>query len=352
MKYAPLIIGKLTAKVPVIQGGMGVGISLGGLAGAVANAGGIGIISSAQIGFREKKFNSHPFECNLYQMEKQYQKARKIAPEGIIGFNIMVALKNYKEYVKKAAAIGANLIISGAGLPTDLPEYVKGSETKIAPIVSTEKAANVILKYWEKKYNRTADLVVIEGPEAGGHLGFKKEQLKNFTKDVYDEEIRKIAAVVKRFEEKFCCSIPVVLAGGIDTAKKVQHAMKLGMSGVQVASRFVTTYECDASEAYKMQYIQAKKEDIVIVESPVGMPGRAIRNSFIRRLESGQKEKITLCRQCLRECDPKEIPYCITDALVNAANGNIDHALLFCGAGAYRAEKLETVQEVIDSLME
>ena len=243
MKYAPLMLGKLTARVPVIQGGMGVGISLGGLAGAVAKAGGIGMISSAQIGFREKKFNTQPVECNLYQMEKQYEKARIIAPDGIIGFNIMVALKHYKEYVKKAAAIGANLIISGAGLPTDLPEYVAGSETKIAPIVSTEKSANVILKYWERKYNRTADMVVIEGPEAGGHLGFKKDQLKHYTKSLYEEEIKKIVEVVKRFEDKFSCSIPLVLAGGIDTAKKVQHAIKLGMTGVQVASRFVTTYE-------------------------------------------------------------------------------------------------------------
>lgn len=367
--YEPLQIGELTARVPIIQGGMGVGISLGNLAGSVAKEGGVGIISSAQIGFREPDFEQNPKECNLRAIKKEFDKARAISPDGIIGFNIMVALRYYEDYVKAAAEAGADLIISGAGLPVELPKFVEGFSTKIAPIVSTEKSAKVILKYWDKKYARTADMVVIEGPKAGGHLGFTREQLALYGEDAaeiepcgeegengtihlcYEDEIRNICRVVKEYEEKYGCKIPVVVAGGIDTAEEMERVMKLGVQGVQVATRFVTTWECDADEQYKMAYIKAKKEDIQIVKSPVGMPGRAIRNPFMDRVMAGEKIPPRKCLGCLQKCNPSEIPYCITEALVHAAKGEVDQALLFCGANAYKAEKLETVKEVIDSFM-
>ncbi len=351
MEKKPLVIGELVAKVPLIQGGMGVGISLGNLAGSVAAEGGVGIISSAQIGFREPDFDIRPMECNLRAMEYELKKARDIAKGGIVGFNIMVAMEHYKEYVKKAVEIGADLIISGAGLPTELPELVKNAKTKIAPIVSTEKSAHVILKFWDKKYNRTADMVVIEGPKAGGHLGFKKEQLQSYDDQTYDKEVKNMIALIKTYGEKYGCTIPVVLAGGIECKEDVLGALALGVDAVQVASRFVTTQECDASDAYKQCYINAKEKDIVIVKSPVGMPGRAIRNSFIERVESGERIPLTSCHKCLRKCDPSSIPYCITDALVNAAKGNIESALLFCGAYAYKQNKITTVKEVIESLL-
>lgn len=327
------------------------GISLGGLAGAVAKEGGIGIISSAQIGFKEPDFESCTKEANIRAIGSELQRARDIAPHGVIGFNIMVALKYYDEYVKAAVEAGADLIISGAGLPTDLPSYVEGSRTKIAPIVSTEKSAKVILKYWDKKYSRTADMVVIEGPKAGGHLGFDKEQLDKFDEAAYDREVQAILAVVKEYSDKYGVKVPVALAGGIENAHDVRHAFSLGADAVQVASRFVTTKECDADTKYKERYIQAAKEDIVIVKSPVGMPGRAIRNPFMERVMSGERQAPRKCLGCLRKCNPAEIPYCITEALVNAARGDVDNALLFCGASAYRAEKIETVKEVVDSLL-
>jgi len=351
MGYKPLKIGNVTAKLPIIQGGMGIGISLSNLAGAVAREGGVGIISAAQIGFREPDFDQNPLKSNLRAMEQEYLKAREMAPEGIIGFNIMVAMKHYEEYVACATRIGADLIISGAGLPTMLPELVNGHSIKIAPIVSTKKSAQVILKYWDKKYQRCPDLVVIEGPKAGGHLGFHKEDLEAYVEASYDQEVMDILSVVSEYEAKYQIKIPVVLAGGIDSSNEVKHAFELGVDGVQVASRFVTTVECDASPIYKEAYLNAKKEDIIIVKSPVGMPGRAIRNKFIEQLESNEKTPIRLCHQCLRSCNPLEIPYCITDALINAAKGDIDHALLFCGAYAYKQNKLETVKEVIESLM-
>ncbi|MDY2662313.1 MAG: nitronate monooxygenase family protein [Bariatricus massiliensis] len=351
MEYPSLKIGNLIVEKPLIQGGMGVGISLGGLAGAVAKEGGIGIISSAQIGFKEPDFESCTKEANIRAIGSELQRARDIAPHGVIGFNIMVALKYYDEYVKAAVEAGADLIISGAGLPTDLPSYVEGSRTKIAPIVSTEKSAKVILKYWDKKYSRTADMVVIEGPKAGGHLGFDKEQLDKFDEAAYDREVQAILAVVKEYSDKYGVKVPVALAGGIENAHDVRHAFSLGADAVQVASRFVTTKECDADTKYKERYIQAAKEDIVIVKSPVGMPGRAIRNPFMERVMSGERQAPRKCLGCLRKCNPAEIPYCITEALVNAARGDVDNALLFCGASAYRAEKIETVKEVVDSLL-
>ncbi len=356
----PLVMGNLTAKYPIIQGGMGVGISLSSLAGAVAKAGGVGIISTAQIGFRDPDFLKAPLEANLRAIKTEFEKARKIAPDGIIGFNIMVATKQYALYVKAAIQAGADIIISGAGLPVSLPELAKGAKTKIAPIVSTAKSAMVICKMWDRKYEKAPDLVVIEGPLAGGHLGFTPEQLTGYgadtadvaatyQKDDYDKEIQDIIKVVRGYEEKYGQHIPVVVAGGIYDHEDVEHAVSLGADGVQVGTRFVTTEECDAPMSYKQAYINAGKEDIVITKSPVGMPGRAIKNAFLNAV-TGEPAKIDHCYRCLEHCNPANIPYCITKALSNAAEGDLDHALLFCGSNAYRSDKIETVEEVIREL--
>ena len=368
----PLVIGDLTVDKPVIQGGMGVGISLHRLAGAVAKAGGVGLISAAQIGFTEPDFAEHPEEANARAIHKELKLAREIAPEGVIGFNIMVATKHYDRWVKEAVKAGADIIVSGAGLPVTLPEHVKeayeemGGEperrVKLAPIVSTAKSANVICRLWDRKYHMAPDLVVIEGPLAGGHLGFSLEQLSQYgadTKDVpatydraaYDEEIKAILKVVKGFGDKYGVKVPVVVAGGIYTHEDLLHQLELGADGVQVATRFVTTEECDAPLAYKEAYIQAKKEDIVIIKSPVGMPGRAIYHPFMAQVAAGNRPPIPKCYRCLEHCDIAKIPYCITQALVNAAEGDEDHALLFCGSNAYRAEGISTVAAVMDALI-
>lgn len=356
----PLVMGDLTAKYPIIQGGMGVGISLSSLAGAVAKAGGVGLISTAQIGFRDPDFLKAPLEANLRAIRTEFEKARKIAPDGIIGFNIMVATKQYALYVKEAIQAGADIIISGAGLPVSLPELAKGARTKIAPIVSTAKSAMVICKMWDRKYQKAPDLVVIEGPLAGGHLGFSPEQLTEYgadtqdvaatyRKDAYDKEILEIMKVVKGYEEKYGQHIPVVVAGGIYDHSDVEHAISLGADGVQVGTRFVTTEECDAPMSYKQAYIDATQEDIVITKSPVGMPGRAIKNTFLKSVK-GEPAKIDHCYRCLEHCNPANIPYCITKALSNAAEGDLDNALLFCGSNAYRCDKIETVDAVIREL--
>ena len=248
------------------------------------------------------------------------------------------------------AKAGADIIVSGAGLPTELPEYLKGFKTKMAPIVSSVKSAKVILKYWDRRHNATADMIIIEGPKAGGHLGFSVEELESELD--YDNEIKGIIDVVKEYEKKYNKDIPVVVAGGISDKNKVKHAFDLGAQGVQVATRFVPTKECDADENYKKEYIKAKKEDIVIVKSPVGMPGRAIKNKFMEKVINGEKFTPKKCLGCLARCNPKEIPYCITERLIYAAKGKTDEALLFCGADAYKVNKIATVKKVFKELLE
>lgn len=351
MNEKALEIGELIVQKPIVQGGMGVGISLGGLAGAVAAAGGLGVISAAQIGFRNENFEKNPFKANMEAIETEYQKARSIAPTGVIGYNIMVALQHYKEYVIQAAKVGADIIISGAGLATELPEYVKGFRTKIAPIVSGERAVEVLLKLWDKKYHTTADMVVVEGPLAGGHLGFTREEAQGLPEQEYEGTIRRVIEVVKDYATKYGKKIPVVVAGGIDTADKVKRMLALGADGVQVASLFVATEECDADIKFKEKYVSSTREEIQLVSSPVGMPGRAIRNAFTERVAAGEKQPVRKCYGCLKKCNPAEIPYCITQALMASARGDAENGLVFCGANTYRIQEITTVQEVMETLL-
>ena len=321
-----LRIGDMVAKLPIIQGGMGVGVSLSRLAGAVAKA-------------------------NLIAIKKHIKKAKELAcGHGMVGVNIMVALKHYKEHVLAAVEAGADVIISGAGLPMELPELVdEKSHTRIAPIVSSKRAANLILKMWAHRYNRTADFIVIEGPKAGGHLGFSNEQLADMEHMDYDSEIKEIINCTKTYEEKFKKHIPVIVAGGVFTHEDVMHCMELGADGVQVASRFVATEECDASDAYKHAYLNANESDVQIIQSPVGMPGRAVRNEFIRGLE--KKQPITKCYNCLEKCNPATVPYCITKALIAAVKGDMQNGLVFCGANVGRINRMTTVHELMSELV-
>ena len=268
---------------------------------------------------------------------------------GLLGGDIMCALTHYEEYVRCCIENGADLIISGAGLPTDLPKYTAGSSIKLAPIVSPPRTAKVLLKLWDNHYHRVPDLVVIEGPAAGGHLGYSAETVEETARRGYDDEIREILQIVHGYEEKYACTIPVVFAGGVYTHEDILHYLSLGCAGVQMATRFVVTEECDADPRYKQAYLNAKKEDITIMHSPVGMPGRAIRNPFLTEREQ-EREKISHCYQCLKKCDKASIPYCITTALTRAADGDTDNALLFCGENAWRLDHMTTVPELMAEL--
>lgn len=350
MKLKGLKIGDKISKFPIMQGGMGVGVSLHKLAGNVAKEGCIGIISTADIGYQDDEFSKNPLKANLKAIDTEIKEARKIAPNGILGVNIMVAMNNYAEIAKECVKKGIDLIVSGAGLPKDLPKFVEGTKTKIAPIISSLRACKLITKHWRDKYNYIPDMIVIEGPDAGGHLGFKLEDLDENNKPSLEEITEEVVKYMKEVEKETKKEIPVVVAGGIFEGKDIAKYLKLGASGVQMATRFVATEECDASIEFKKAYVNAKKEDINIIKSPVGMPGRAIKNKFIEKV-TNEKEKITKCYRCIRTCNAVNTPYCITKALVNAVKGNIDDALIFCGSNAYRIDKIVSVHELVEELI-
>ena len=351
MKLNTLKIGDLVAKVPIIQGGMGVGVSLSSLAGVVAKEGAIGVISAAQPGYLEDDFGIDSLKANIRALGKHIKRAKSISNNGIIGVNIMCATRNYEDYVKCAIDNGADLIISGAGLPTDLPKFTEGSNIKIAPIVSPPKSASVILKMWDRRYGKTADMVIIEGPKAGGHLGFSNDSILEYVSKGYDKEVLEIIDIVKEYEKKYNKKIPVVFAGGVYDRNDIDHYISLGCSGVQMATRFVATEECDASDEFKQAYINAKKEDIKIIKSPVGMPGRAIYNNFIKQTE-GTKCKIDKCYQCIRTCNVANTPYCITKALVNAVKGNVEEGLIFCGSNVDKVKESVSVHKLMQELVQ
>ena len=350
MKIEGLKIGELFSRLPIIQGGMGIGVSGPNLAAAVTNAGGIGVISAAQSGYAEKDFEDNPLEANVRALKAQIKRAKEVTKGGVIGVNIMVAMNHYSEIVRAAVESGADIIISGAGLPMELPKLTKGFKTKIAPIVSSLKSARVILKVWDRHDKTTADMVVIEGPRAGGHLGFKADKLEDATMN-FDEEVISIINEVKIYEEKYNKTIPVVVAGGIYTGGDIGKYISLGAAGVQMATRFVATEECDASIKFKEAYINAKEDEITIVKSPVGMPGRAIENDFVKRTKAG-RIPVTKCFRCIHTCNPSETPYCISRALIEGVKGNMKDALIFCGDNCGRIKEIVPVAQLMKELEE
>ena len=346
-------IGDMKLEVPIIQGGMGVGISLGNLAGHVAKNGGMGVISTAHPGYRAEDFEKNPTEVNKRELAKEIQKAKEIAKgKGMVAINAMVAITDYAQMVEVAIKNKIDAIISGAGLPMNLPGFVKGTKVKIAPIVSSGKAARLICKTWDRRYHVAPDFVVIEGSEAGGHLGFHKEDVLNKTTAKLADIFKEVKETLQPFVEKYQKEIPIFVAGGVYDADDIKQFMDLGAYGVQMATRFICTEECDADIKYKEAFINAKKEDIEIVKSPVGMPGRAIMTKLTERLKNDERIPVKRCYNCLVPCDVKTTPYCISSALINAAKGNLDEGLVFSGSNGYRNDKIVTVKELMDELKE
>jgi nitronate monooxygenase len=345
-----LRIGDITVAVPIIQGGMGVGISLSGLAAAVANEGGVGVISSAGLGLLYRDFSSSYPDASIHGLREEIRKARENTI-GVIGVNVMVAMTNFADMIRTSVAEKVDLIIAGAGLPLDLPSFLKkDSITKLIPIVSSARAAKVICEKWKNNYDYLPDAVIVEGPKAGGHLGFKTEQISD--KDFSLEKlVPEIVNELKPFEDKYNQAVPLIAAGGIYTGEDISNIMKLGASGVQMGTRFVTTHECDASDGFKQAYIRANEKDIEIIKSPVGMPGRAIFSNFIQKVKDGKKQPISCPFKCIKTCDISSSPYCIITALVNALKGNFEHGFAFAGSNAFRATKISSVKEVFQSLL-
>ncbi|MDQ1283773.1 MAG: nitronate monooxygenase [Patescibacteria group bacterium] len=350
IKMPALKIGDLIAKLPIIQGGMGVGISLSGLASAVANEGAIGVIATAIIGMNEPDFYSDYRNANIRALKEEIRKARK-KTNGILGVNVMVALTNFADMVKASIEEGIDVIFSGAGLPLDLPKYLKdGINTKLVPIVSSGRAAKLICKKWLSRFERLPDAFVVEGPMAGGHLGFSPNQLDN-PDFALDKLVPEVLEAVKSFAWERKADIPIIAAGGIYTGADVCRFLKLGVAGVQMATRFVATHECDADMRFKQSYIDAKEDDLVVIQSPVGLPGRAIRNEFLDAVKSGKKKPFKCPHHCISTCDYKQSPYCIAFALINAKKGNLKHGFAFAGNNAYKVDNIVSVKELISSLL-
>ena len=345
-----LKIGNLIARLPIIQGGMGVGISLNGLASAVANEGGVGVISCAGIGLIYRNTAKDYMEACIIGLREEIRKAKEKS-SGIIGVNIMMALTNFSDMVKTSIAEKADIIFAGAGLPLDLPKYrTPDCTTKLVPIVSSARAARIICEKWKTLYDYLPDLVVVEGPRAGGHLGFKTNQIEDENFSI-QKLIPEVVKEVSIFEEKYNQEIPVIAAGGIYTGEDIYNIMQLGAKGVQIASRFVTTNECDANIRFKESYINAHDHDVEIIQSPVGMPGRALKSEFLEKVKQGLTRPKSCPYNCLHTCDYTKVPYCIIVTLYNAYLGNMDKGYAFAGSNAYLATKITSVKEIIDDLV-
>jgi nitronate monooxygenase len=328
---------------------MGIGVSLSGLASAVANQGGVGVIATAGIGVLGLDRETGYVEASIKVLREEIRKA-KDATKGILGVNIMVALTNFADMVETSIAEGVDLILSGAGLPLDLPKYLReGVKTKLVPIVSSAKAARIICKRWLSRFNRLPDAFVVEGPMAGGHLGFSSEQLDD-PGYALEKIIPEVVEAVSVFERENGVQIPVIAAGGIFTGADILEFIKLGAAGVQMGTRFVATHECDADIEFKKAYIEAKKEDMIIIESPVGLPGRAIRNNFIKSIQSGHKKPFKCPYHCITSCNCTDSPYCIAMALANARKGKLKYGFAFAGQNAFRVNQILSVRELIESL--
>lgn len=345
-------LGNRELALPLIQGGMGVGVSMGGLAGAVAAQGAMGTLSTADAGWNEPDFATHPQQANLRALRREVQRAKRLAAgAGLVAVNAMVATRQYADSVRTALEAGADAIVSGAGLPLELPALAEGFEALLAPIVSGPRAAQLICRTWAKRYSRVPDFVVLEGCQAGGHLGFEEADLLSGRCTPLSRLIPEVLAALRPFEEKFGRAIPLFCAGGVATGAEMARCTRLGAAGAQLATRFIATEECDAGQGYKDVLLAARPEDLRIIHSPVGMPGRAVNSPLVQRLAAGMRQPPAHCSGCIKSCRPAETPFCITHALIEAVKGNWEEGLFFSGSRVDLVDRMRTVPDLIDELM-
>lgn len=345
-----LKIGDKRARIPIIQGGMGVGVSLSGLATAVSRQGAIGVVAANAIGMIEPDYYQNHIKANVKALKSELRKCRENS-DGLIGVNIMVAVDCFHQLLNAAIEEKVDFLFLGAGLPVkNIPvEAIREAGIKVVPIVSSGRTVRVIFKMWEKNYNDIPDAVVVEGPEAGGHLGFKYDQI-----DDPDYRLEKIIpeaiGALKEFEDRWGREIPVIAAGGIYSGEDIYRFIQLGAKGVQMGTRFVATEECDVDIRFKEAYVDCREEDIRLISSPVGMPGRAIESSFLLDVDSGKKKFFRCPSRCLQSCGAMEAKYCISEALDNARKGDFSQGFAFCGSNAHRVESVVPVKQLINSL--
>ena len=347
----PLKIGKYDVSYPLIQGGMGVRISGGSLAGHVARCGGVGLVAAAGIALNSPFYDgSNYLQAEPEAIKAELAKAYTIAPDGVIGVNVMVALADFETLVGAAIEGGAKIIVCGAGLPMTLPGLTAHApDVALVPIVSSVRAAQLIAKKWDKGYNRLPDAVVVEDPDtAGGHLGEKLENIGNGSYDHY-ATIREIKDF---FFTEYGRDVPIIAAGGIWDRADLLNALEQGADGVQMASRFVATVECDAADSFKQAYLECRKEDIGLIMSPAGLPGRAILTNEAEIVLYDQIQGSDCGNGCLKKCTYKESGerFCIVKALDRSQRGDVQTGLVFCGSNAWRTDRISTVREIFEEL--
>lgn len=355
-RLAPLVLGDLCIEVPIIQGGMGVRVSTASLAAAVANCGAAGTIASVGLPPDTNENRADVPKSSREHLQKQIRKARELS-DGVIGVNIMVALSNYEDMVRTAAKEKADYIISGAGLPISLPEYAEGSTTKLIPLIASARGAKLILNTWKRRYNRFPDAIIVEGPLSGGHIaGYSLSELRGFGGEIknmflLEASVKEVLKLAGEYEEKYGVNIPVIAAGGIFDGKDVAKFLKLGVKGVQIGTRFVATKECSAAEEFKQLYVDSGEEDLVYIQSPVGMPAKVIRTKFLDDVLRGERKKFDCNYRCLRTCDPSAVQYCIAKALIDAVEGDIDNAVVLAGTNVSRIKEIVPVKNLIDEIV-
>jgi nitronate monooxygenase len=344
-----LKIGHLTIDPPFILGGMGVRSTDHDLVSAVANCGMAGTIASVGLVRMTCRGQAYIDESNAGLVE-EIRLSRELS-KGIIGVNIMVALTNYDELVKTAVKEKVDYIISGAGLPLALPALAKDSGVCLNPIVSSARTAEIVCKRWWTRDQCVPDALVVEGALAGGQLGFSMEELPDWDEGTLEKVCAEVVAVAAKYEEITGKHIPVVAAGGVFDGSDIARLLKIGVEGVQMATRFLATDECSLPMSCKELIVEAGMEDMVVIRSPVGLPGRAIRNDLIGRIERGEKMPITCPFRCLRTCNPADVPFCIAEALIAAHKGDEKNGLIMAGYNAYRIKEIVPVRQLVDTLV-
>ena len=344
-----LKIGSLSAKLPIIQGGMGVGVSLSKLASAVAEEGGIGVISTAAIGRTQPGSNLPDSEI----LRGVIRETRKLTT-GVFGLNIMMAISDFNDHLRVAIEENVSVIFIGAGLPLRIPEIIsvdraRSCLTNLVPKISSSRAARAICQFWDRHYNIVPDAIVVEGPKAGGHLGFSEENINNPEYSL-ESLLPQVIKTVSPYEQKYGRNIPVIAAGGIYNGEDILKFLTIGAQAVKMGTRFVATEECDVHPNFKEAYLNCTEDDLIIIKSPVGLPGRAIKSKLLADISSGIKKPLNCIWKCLKSCDLKSAPYCIASALSNARKGDLLNGFAFAGANAFRIDRIISVRELMNSL--
>ena len=347
MKLPSLKIRGLEAKYPVIQAGMGCRIGMADLASAVVNCGGFGTIASVGIGDLERGKIDFVNECNV-NFALEIEKARALCGgKKNLGVNVMVALSNYEEIVRTAVASGADYIISGAGLPLPLPEYVGDADIALIPVISSGRAFEVVVKTWLRKYNRKPDAVIIEGPRCGGHLGFTMEMLEQPETCSLEILLKEVKDVIAKYQLD---GLPVLAAGEVCCREDIEKFIKMGYDGVQIGTYFLTTEEAAIDPRSKQVFIDAQTDDIVIIKSPVGLPVRVLKTPLVQRVLGGNREKFTCPYRCLRSCNPAKSLFCIASALIATWRGDTENGLYMVGCNIEACRKIFPVREFFETL--